>query len=231
MRPATKGARHEGWQQGRRLSGEPPDAESPPNQPVSGTTKGEFVIGKLCRNESESTAAPTAPETVVTAEQAWKLLSMVNEWIRFADAKAGATLAFSGVMGTLLYNVVRELQRRSTWLDVTIVLTCVLLFVAVLLAGWKIAPRMKDKDVVPDTINNLFFASIAANYKGNRLAYRGELIRLSTDNHALVEELADQVHVNATIATAKNQHAAWAVRAGLVAGLLLALVTIQVGLL
>ncbi|MGD8150433.1 Pycsar system effector family protein [Ornithinimicrobium sp. Y1694] len=176
-------------------------------------------------------AAPTAPGAAVTAEQAWKLLSMVNEWIRFADAKAGATLAFSGVMGTLLYNLVKDLHQRTTWLDVTVVLTCTLLFLAVLLAGWTIAPRMKGKDVVPDTINNLYFASIAANYKGNRLAYREELGRLSTDSQALVEELADQIHVNATIATAKNQRVAWAVRAGLVAGLLLALVTIQVGLL
>lgn len=189
------------------------------------------MLGKLCRNKSEATAAPVDPGVAVTAEQAWKVLSMVNGWIQFADAKAGATLAFSGVMGTLLYNVVKDLHQRSPWLDVTVVLTCTLLFLAVLLAGWAIAPRMKDKDVVPGAISNLFFASIAANYKGNRLAYRYELRRLSTDNHALVEELADQIHVNATIATAKNQRVAWAVRSGLVAGVLLALVTIQVGLL
>ncbi|UJH71809.1 Pycsar system effector family protein [Ornithinimicrobium sp. INDO-MA30-4] len=168
---------------------------------------------------------------MVTDEQAWKLLSMVNEWIRFADAKAGATLAFSGAMGTLLYNVVNELHRRTAWLDVTVVMTCALLFAAVLLAGWTIAPRIKDKDAVPDTVNSLFFASIAANYRGKRLAYRDELSRLSIDSQALVEELADQIHANATIATAKNQRVAWAVRAGLVAGVLLALVTIQVSLL
>lgn len=189
------------------------------------------MFGNFFRNKREFTAATVDHTVVVTAEQGWKLFSMVNEWIRFADAKAGATLAFSGAMGTLLYNVVKDLPRRTTWLDATVVLTCTLLFLAVLLAGWTIVPRMKDKDVVPGAISNLFFASIAANYKGNRLVYRDELKRLSTDNHALVEELADQIHVNATIATAKNRRVAWAVRAGLVAGALLALVTIQVGLL
>lgn len=110
----------------------------------------------------------------VSADQGWKLLSTVNEWIRFADAKAGAVLAFAGAMGTMLYNLV--------------------------------------KDAVPDTISRLFFASIGRNYKGNRLAYRNELRRLSEDTEALLVELADQIHANARIATVKTRRAGWAVR-------------------
>lgn len=32
----------------------------------------------------------------------------VNEWIRHSDAKAGVTLVFIGVLGTMLFNLVRE---------------------------------------------------------------------------------------------------------------------------
>lgn len=156
---------------------------------------------------------------------------MVNDWIRFADAKAGATLGFSGAMGTLLFNVVKDLRHVNALLDTTVVITCVLLFAAVLLAGWTIAPRTRDADVVPDTISRLFFASIAKHYKGQRLAYRDEMKRLSTDTEALLVELADQIHANASIATRKNKRIAWAIRAALAAGVLLACVTIQVALL
>jgi Family of unknown function (DUF5706) len=174
---------------------------------------------------------PAEAVATVNAEHGWKLLSLVNEWIRFADAKAGATLAFAGAMGTLLFNLVKNLTQTGCLLDVTVVATCVLLFAAVLLAGWAIAPRMKDKDVVPDTISRLFFASIAKTYKGKRVEYRDEVKRLTTDTESLVLELADQIHANAGIATTKTQRVTWAVRSALASGVLLAIVTIQVGLL
>jgi len=167
----------------------------------------------------------------VSADQGWKLLSTVNEWIRFADAKAGAVLAFAGAMGTMLYNLVKGLPRTTGWLDTSVIATCVLLFACALLAGLTIAPRTTDKDAVPDTISRLFFASITQHYKGNRLAYRNEIRRLSEDTEALLVELADQIHANARIATVKTRRAGWAVRVALAAGALLAVVTIQVALL
>lgn len=174
---------------------------------------------------------PADAVATVNVEHGWKLLSLVNEWIRFSDAKAGATLAFAGAMGTLLFNLVTNLTQTGCLLDVTVVATSVLLFAAVLLAGWAIAPRVKDKDVVPDTISRLFFASIAKNFRGKRVEYREEVKRLTTDTEALVLELADQIHANAGIATIKTQRVTWAIRAALGAGVLLAFVTIQVGLL
>jgi len=41
-------------------------------------------------------------------DQAWKALGLVNDWIKHADAKVGATLAASGAIAILLYNLLKE---------------------------------------------------------------------------------------------------------------------------
>lgn len=41
-------------------------------------------------------------------DQAWKALGLVNDWIKHADAKVGATLAASGVIAVLLYNLLKD---------------------------------------------------------------------------------------------------------------------------
>lgn len=191
----------------------------------------KIEANKAGANRTSSLAsASEQAAAVVNAEHGWKLLSMTNEWIRFADTKAGATIAFSGAMGTLLFNLVKDLPETGTLFDISVVLTCVLLFTSVLLAGWVIAPRVKDKDVVPDTVSRLFFASIAKTYAGKRVEYRDEMKRLAANQEALVVELADQIHANAAIATMKTTRVMWAIRAALGAGILLASVTIQVSL-
>lgn len=41
-------------------------------------------------------------------DQAWKALSLVNDWIRHAETKVAATLAAAGVSGGLLYSVTKD---------------------------------------------------------------------------------------------------------------------------
>lgn len=170
------------------------------------------------------------PAAQPDVDQAWKLLSLVNDWVRFAEAKAGATLAFSGAMGTILFNLVSHLDNTGWMLNVSVVITCGLLFIAVVLAAWTIAPRVKDPDAVPGSINHLFFASIASKYDGKRIAYRGEVRKLTVDPESLVIELADQVHANAKIATSKTRRVTAAIRFSLIAGVFLAVVTTLVAL-
>ncbi|MGW4340794.1 Pycsar system effector family protein [Rhodococcus koreensis] len=167
----------------------------------------------------------------IDPDHAWKLLSLVNEWIRHADAKATATLAFTGALGTLLYNLVKNQTDTGATLDIFAVLTCIALGLALLFCGLTLAPRIqdhKDQDNEPDTINRIFFGSITKHYDGRRPAYRDVVKTLTEDPHELIRDLADQIHTNARIATTKSHHAQRAIRSLLAAGVCLAVVAILI---
>lgn len=170
-------------------------------------------------------------QVIDAIEHAWRLLSMVNEWVRFADAKAGAIYAASGVIATLLYGLVKDLSKRPALLDITVVLTCVSLFLAVFLASWTLVPRTKGIDANAHQANLVFFDSIAHAYKRDRVGYIKELKRLSIDGGALLEQLGHQIHANSIIASTKNKHVAWGMRASVASGILLGMTTLQVSLL
>lgn len=68
-------------------------------------------------------------------DQAWKALSLVNEWVRHAETKIVATLAAAGLSGGLLYNVAKGWPEPS----VLAVVLGYLAAVALVSAGWACA--------------------------------------------------------------------------------------------
>lgn len=151
-------------------------------------------------------------------DHAWKLLSLVNEWIRHSDAKAGVTLAFTGFLGTALFNLVRDFTERSLLFDIVVVLGCASLLATAALCGLTLTPRINDRDADPEAINRLFFSSITKHFAGQRPRYKEVLSTLTADSAELIADLADQIHANAKIATLKARWVKWAMRAALVAG-------------
>lgn len=181
-----------------------------------------------------SSRVPIAPEmsgppSTRDVADAWKTLSLVNEWIRHSDAKAGIALAFVGALATMLFNLVGDFHERSAGFDVLVFSTCFLLLVGGILCGWTLTPRVRDTQEVPEsTPNRLFFVSIAREY--NRREYREALNRLTLMSDSLLEDLADQIHANARISTIKSRCAKWAIRAVLSAALCVALIAAIVGM-
>lgn len=157
------------------------------------------------------------------ADHAWKLLSLVNEWIRHSDSKAAITLAFTGAMATLLFNLARTIETRTPFVDVLVVASCVLVATTGGLCGLTLTPRVDDKDADPQAINRIFYVSIATNYRGRRPEYKDVLHTLSANPAELIRDLADQIHANSKIATTKALFAKWAIRSGLAAGLAIAI--------
>lgn len=176
----------------------------------------------------EDDSTESGPETVADADHAWKLLSLVNEWIRHADAKATATLAFTGALAALLYNLVKKQTDAGAAFDFFAVITCIALGLALLFCGLTLTPRIKDRDPDPDTINRIFFGSITKHYDGKRPAYRDVLKVLTENPQELIKDLADQIHTNARIATTKTRYAQWAIRSVLAAGVFLSIVAILI---
>lgn len=171
-------------------------------------------------------AAAVAPDP----DHAWKALALVNEWIRHSDAKAGVTLAFTGVLGTMTFNLAKDFEARSPTFDVLVVVACALLALTGGLCGWTLTPRVNDNDAARDAINRLFFASISRNFKGKREEYADVLHTLTANPVELTRDLADQIHANARIATVKAQFAKWAVRSALAAGGTIAALAIVIGI-
>ena len=158
----------------------------------------------------------TTPEP--NPDHAWKTLALMNEWIRHSDAKAGVTLAFTGVMATTTFNLAKDFSSRTALFDTLVVIACFLLLMTGAMCGWTLTPRVKDKDADRDVINRLFFASIDRNFRGKRQEYSEVLHTLTSNPVELTKDLADQIHVNARIATVKATAAKWAIRCAHVAG-------------
>lgn len=163
-------------------------------------------------------------------DHAWKALALVNEWIRHSDAKAGITLAFTGVLSTMTFNLAKDFEARSLTFDALVVLACALLVLTGGLCGWTLMPRVDDKDADRDAINRLFFASVSQNFRGKREQYVGAFQTLTADPVELTRDLADQIYANARIATIKAKFAKWAMRSAFVAGATVAALAIIIGI-
>ncbi|SKC40400.1 hypothetical protein SAMN06295973_0607 [Plantibacter cousiniae] len=150
--------------------------------------------------------------------------------MRHSDAKAGVTLAFTGALGAMLFNLVKEASHRSVLFDVCVVLGCILLLVTASFCARTLIPRVDDRDADPETINRLFFASISRHFDGERLRYAQVLSTLTSDPQELVNDLAHQIHANAKIATVKASYAKWAIRSALASGASVAAVALIIGL-
>lgn len=162
-------------------------------------------------------------------DHAWKALALVNDWIRHSDAKAGVTLAFTGVLATTTFNLASNFENRSAFFDLLVVFACTLLVLTGALCGWTLTPRVNDKDADRDAINRLFFGDISKNFSGKRQEYSDVLHTLTANPGELTRDLADQIHANAKIATTKARFAKWSIRSALATGAAVATMAVVIG--
>jgi hypothetical protein len=128
------------------------------------------------------------PLNATSPDDAWKILNLVVDWIKHAEAKAAATLAATGVAAGVLYNLVKPITGRSTIFVATSGLCGVLLFIAGVTAGVALAPRVRLKS---DHISPLFYQHIATAHSKSlgSSAYADELLILSASVDELVKEI------------------------------------------
>lgn len=143
-------------------------------------------------------------------DQAWKALSLVNEWIRHAEAKTGATLAATGVVGGLLYSLVKNQNHPSLAISVLASACGACVLAAGVFCALALVPRMRVRGQAEDPSNLLFYAHIAKAFRGDAPSYVEVLKTLTTSPTELTEHIANQIHANATVAHRKFD---WASRA------------------
>jgi hypothetical protein len=154
---------------------------------------------------------PSPPEeTPPDADQAWKALSLVNEWIRHSEAKTGASLGAAGVAGGLLYNLVKSKSGLPVWFEALCVVCAGGALLAILCAILALIPRLTLRSLfsckrqTPDDWNNLlFYSHIAQKYRDDEPTYQEVLRALTLDKLELTKHIANQIHANSAVAHRK----------------------------
>ncbi len=179
----------------------------------------------------------TSPAQVPTAgtvfpdgtEEAWKALGLVNDWLRHAETKAGATLAALGVTGGVLYNLVKSQRDVSAFLAVVSTICGAAVIVGGVFALLALRPRLRSQE---EATSKLYFDHIARRHTGTDPApYQQELAALVASPSSLIAEIAQQVWSNARVAKAKYKWSAWALVALAVALISIALVAAVLGIM
>jgi Family of unknown function (DUF5706) len=147
---------------------------------------------------------------LVATDESWKLLEHVNEWLRFADAKAGAILAASGVLGGLMLS---SIPTRSKALAHP--LNAVLILIALagiaassLLTLRVLAPRLRTGEAR----SLVYFDHIARRYQSERNAFVDNYLSLANDGDGLARQLTEQIWANSLVARRKFRQVSYATR-------------------
>lgn len=154
------------------------------------------------------------PESEPNPDQAWKALSLVNDWIKHAEAKTGIALAAAGASGVLLYNLVKDQSHPGRVLSAVAVLAGLAILSTGLAGMVAVLPRLtlnprklpairSAVSTEQDLNSLLYFAHIARKYKGDVPSYVEVFRTLTADDDQLTRQLAQQVHANATVAHRK----------------------------
>jgi hypothetical protein len=132
-------------------------------------------------------------------ENLWKTYDAIQELIRFADTKATAILAISGVIAGFYFSNIAAIQNIIQQKSISIIplaIATILLLFTSALSAYCIAPRLKMNK------NHclIFFCDIA-NYKSAN-EYEKALSDKMKDEQ-IKKQLTDQVWANSKIATKK----------------------------
>jgi hypothetical protein len=183
------------------------------------------------RRGSKTPADLTATADRAQPDHAWKTLSIVNDWIRHADAKIAVTLAFVGVTSGLLFNLTRTITRWNGLLVVFTVIALLALIAAVGCATIALAPRSRPPiDSTSESANPLFFGDIHRHFRSQAARYRSTLQALTADDDELTARIADQIRVNSRIATIKFRFTNRAIWLEVIAAVAVAAVAVIAGL-
>ena len=145
------------------------------------------------------------------SEHAWKALQQVNEWIRFADAKAAAVLAASGILGGLVAKSAPTSINFSSQPLVALLTVSALAFVggAVALSLCVFAPALNTGE--PRSL--LYFDHVARQYSQSPRRFSEHLATLLSHESDYTKQVAQQVWANSVIARKKFRRVALAVYA------------------
>jgi hypothetical protein len=149
------------------------------------------------------------------------VLAFVNGLIQHAEAKAATTLAASGVIGGVLYNLAENERHRSVAFSTSTITCGTFAVTAAGSAALALIPRLGTRE---EPTSLIYFYHIARKYAKafGSARYVEELRALSENSDELLREIAAQIWANAHVARQKYRWSSRALVALLLAILALA---------
>jgi len=172
--------------------------------------RGFRVVTIALASDLHVRAMARVSSVAVSAEDGWKSLQQVNEWIRFADAKAAAVLAGSGVLGGLLLAAVpdRDDFKVHTTRATLVALAIACVGASSLLSLQILSPRLRTGE--PRSL--IYFDHIARRYADDRNGFVENYLALTGHGEDLARQVSDQIWSNSRVARHKLRRVSFAIR-------------------
>jgi hypothetical protein len=141
-------------------------------------------------------------------EDAWRLLNSTNEWVRFADAKAGGALAGAGVLAGALASAGLSDKFADTP-DAAVgfgVASGVAAIIAAALALYALVPTLR----VGEPVSLIYFEHVARKYRDDINGHAAAVKAMLEDEDQFFKEVAAQVWANSVVARGKFLASGWA---------------------
>lgn len=182
------------------------------------------------RNTRSFKGRPTVDDTRGNRDRvtnAWNLLSLINDWVRHAEAKLNLVFTFLGVMLAGLITLSLSAEFSSHCAVVTYTVAVVSVVLGITFAGIGALPRLREAsrargEKSAGAGNLLYYADIDAKYGKKVGLYISNTSQLLGDDDELTAQILQQVHSNSKVAVDKYKWIRRAVACGaVVAGFLL----------
>lgn len=134
-------------------------------------------------------------------EDAWRLLNSVNEWVRYADAKAAGSLAGAGVLGGALAQagLSDKFDAASGWVVGLAAASGVAAVFAAAVAIWSFIPTLR----VGEPLSLIYFEHVARRYKDDTEGHAAAVRALLADEDEYFKQVTAQVWANSKVARGK----------------------------
>ncbi len=152
----------------------------------------------------------TPPTATPDTEQAWRILFLVNDWIKHAETKLSVALGAAGVTAGVLYNFVLD-NRDADLIFMVIAAVCgtsIIFFADLSHDRALTCPEASESKLHRGEPS--FFGEIASLYTSDFSGYAAALATLSETPGDEMRQLGRQIFVNSAVARRKYR---WADRA------------------
>ena len=140
-------------------------------------------------------------------DPAWKTLGLVNDWLKHAETKGAGSLAAAGVIGGILFNVIKDRSHVNISAGVAATACAAFVIIAALFAAASLWPRLRSRE---QPTSPLYFNHIARAH-ADVSTYHDTFRLLTADKNQIIKELASQVWANAHVAHKKYRWAGLAI--------------------
>src|SRR5699024_1279579 len=147
-------------------------------------------------------------------DDAWRVLDLVSDWLKHAEAKAGLALAAAGVLGGPLYSLVSGLSAPAWWVVVVMIVPAVFATTAGMCSAIPLLLRLLRQE---PAVSKIYYDHISRAYPKRGSGDERSLSEFQEDfaevvgvKSSLLDELCAQIWANSHVARVKF---VWSTRA------------------